>query len=189
MRDFHAFAACSLGSNSNVQSSKVREVIAEVGNSREKAQQAQERALFPQLLRLLRLFAASSAIGSRSSEFQVGCSMLGVGCLQHAIVRQVAGFRTGQHKWGWVVRESYSKLQAIQRAFGLVQCHAWNGLHVDHCRFGCQLGEEWAQARGHGWGMALLVAKVEVEAHSLVVVRTLVCRHLCLIQSPLKGRR
>jgi len=46
--------------------SETREVIAKAGNSREKAQKAQEKALFPYFLRLLRLFAASFAIGSRS---------------------------------------------------------------------------------------------------------------------------
>jgi hypothetical protein len=38
--------------------------IAEVGKGREKAQKAQEMPIFPNRLRLLRLFAASSAIGS-----------------------------------------------------------------------------------------------------------------------------
>jgi hypothetical protein len=37
--------------------------------------------------------------------------------------------------------------------------------------------------------MAVFVAKVEVKPHPLVVVRTLVCRHLSLIQPPLKGGR
>jgi hypothetical protein len=35
--------------------------------------------------------------------------------------------------------------------------------------------------------MAVFVAKVEVKPHPLVAVRTLVCRHLSLIQSPLEG--
>jgi hypothetical protein len=55
--------------------------------------------------------------------------------------------------------------------------------------FGCQLGEERAQARGQGWGMAVFGAKVQVKAHALVVARTLVCRHLSLIQPPLEGDR
>ena len=29
----------------------------------------------------------------------------------------------------------YSRLQAVQRAFSLLQGHAWNGLQVDHGRF------------------------------------------------------
>src|ERR1035441_213065 len=48
--------------------------------------------------------------------------------------------------------------------------------------FGCELGQEGAQARGQGWGMAVFSAKVQVKAHPLVVVRALVCRHLSLIQ-------
>jgi hypothetical protein len=35
--------------------------------------------------------------------------------------------------------------------------------------------------------MTVFVAKVEVKPHPLVVVRTLVCRHLSLIQPPLEG--
>ena len=35
--------------------------------------------------------------------------------------------------------------------------------------------------------MAVIVAKVEVKPHPLVVVRTLVCRHLSLIQPPFEG--
>jgi hypothetical protein len=37
--------------------------------------------------------------------------------------------------------------------------------------------------------MAVFGAKVQVEAHPLVVVRTLVWRHLSLIQAPLEGGR
>jgi hypothetical protein len=55
--------------------------------------------------------------------------------------------------------------------------------------FGCELGQEGAQARGQGWGMAVFSAKVQVKAHPLVVVRALVCRHLSLIQPPLEGDR
>jgi hypothetical protein len=35
--------------------------------------------------------------------------------------------------------------------------------------------------------MTVFVAKVEVKPPPLVVVRTLICRHLSLIQSPLEG--
>ena len=43
-----------------------------------------------------------------------------------------------------------------------------------------------AQARGQGWEMAVFGPKVQVKAHPLGVVRTLVCRHLSLIQPPLQ---
>ena len=55
--------------------------------------------------------------------------------------------------------------------------------------FGCELGEEWAEAGGQGWGMAVFGVKVQVKAHPLAVVQTLVCRHLSLIQPPLEGGR
>jgi hypothetical protein len=44
-------------------------VIAKVWNGREEAQKAQEEAVFPNLLRLLRLFAASAPIGSGDAPF------------------------------------------------------------------------------------------------------------------------
>jgi hypothetical protein len=44
-------------------------VIAKVWNSREEVQKAQEEAVFPHLLRLLRLFAASAAIGPGDAPF------------------------------------------------------------------------------------------------------------------------
>jgi len=47
----------------------VLEAIAEVGNSRERAQKAQEKAGSPHVLGLLSLFAASPAICSRPSDF------------------------------------------------------------------------------------------------------------------------
>jgi hypothetical protein len=37
--------------------------------------------------------------------------------------------------------------------------------------------------------MAVFGAKVQAKAHPLAVVRTLVCRHLSLIQPPLEGGR
>src|ERR1035437_4824448 len=61
------------------------------------------------------------------------------------------------------------QLQAMQRALDLFQGHVWNGLQVDHGRFGCQLGEERAQARGQGQGMAVFAAKVEAAPHPLEV--------------------
>jgi hypothetical protein len=45
---------------------EIRAVIAKAGNSREKAQKVPEKAPFPYLLRLLRLFAAVSAMGFRA---------------------------------------------------------------------------------------------------------------------------
>ena len=43
-------------------------MIAAVGNGREEAQKAQREVIFPPLLRLFRLFAASSATGSSRGE-------------------------------------------------------------------------------------------------------------------------
>ena len=53
--------------------------------------------------------------------------------------------------------------------------------------FRCELGEKGAKAGGGGWGMTIFAAKVEVKPPPLVVVRTLVCRHLSPIQPPLEG--
>ena len=55
-------AFCQNGRQQNLD----RGIIAKVWNSREEAQKAQEEAVFPHLLRL---FAASAAIGSGNAPF------------------------------------------------------------------------------------------------------------------------
>jgi|ERR1035441_5650957 hypothetical protein len=55
--------------------------------------------------------------------------------------------------------------------------------------FGCELRQEGAQARRQRRGIAVFGANVQVKTQPLLVVPTLVCRHLSLIQPPLQGGR
>jgi hypothetical protein len=52
---------------------------------------------------------------------------------------------------------------------------------------GSQLAKKRPKARGGTWRMPVFAAEVEVEAHPLLVVRTLGCRHPRPFQPPLKG--
>src|ERR1035441_5529372 len=78
------------------------EVIAKSGNSRQEAQEAQQKVMFPHHLRLLRLLAASGATASRISVL-VGrlpvvlfrCARDGFGRLRSAILHSAFRIRSG----------------------------------------------------------------------------------------------
>jgi hypothetical protein len=86
------------------------EVIAKSGNSRQEAQEAQQKVMFPHHLRLLRLLAASVATASRISDL-VGrlpvvlfrCARDGFGRLRSAILHSAFRIRSGVAlRWLWV---------------------------------------------------------------------------------------
>ena len=52
---------------------------------------------------------------------------------------------------------------------------------------GRELGQERIATCGGAWWVAILVAKIQIEANPLAVVGTLGCRHPHLVQPPLKG--
>ena len=105
--------------------SEIREVVAKAGNSREKAQKTQEKAPFPYLLRHLRLFAASSAIGSRSPKSETNGKKPQTRC-DGAAARRVDTARLSRNQ---VLNHGWTQIDTDEHGTAKPQPKELNELH------------------------------------------------------------